>query len=158
MIGLLVPQRALGASAASIRGIRSGTSLTAVSSDGETAIAIPERERSVLDWIRVFSVVPDVMTLSGQAVDVTGFVYHDPREMPNHFYVARFSVTCCVADAAAIGLDVASPGVVTPEENGWVRVRGKIATQMADGRKLQPYVEASTIDAVAAPEQPYLFP
>ena len=157
VVGLLVPQRALGASAASIRGIRAGSSLTANMNDGESAIAIPERERSILDWTRVFAAVPDVPSLAGQVVDVTGFVYHDPREAAGHFYVARFSVTCCVADAAAIGLDTTWPLEAALEENTWVRVRGKIALQTINGHA-QPIVAATSVDDVQAPEQPYLFP
>jgi putative membrane protein len=89
-------------------------------------------------------------------VDVTGFVYHDPRQDNQHFYVARFSVTCCVADAAAVGLEVNWPDGRLVQDNTWVRVQGSLAEKKVNGQST-PFIQATKVDSVPAPEQPYLF-
>ncbi len=157
LVALLLPQRPLGASAAAVRGVRAGTSFSQNVSEDILALAVPPQERNVLDWMRAFAAVPDPAALDGQPVDATGFVYHDPRMASGQFVLTRFSVTCCVADAAAIGLDVTWAGDTQPADNAWVRVRGKIKIDPADPSKT-PNVLAEMVDGVQEPEQPYLFP
>lgn len=154
LIGFLAPQRPLGASAASLRGVSSTSSLLANGADSGRSLAVPQEQRSVLDWMRAFAAEPEAMT--GQSVDVTGFVYRDPREDGNHFYVARFSVTCCVADASAVGLEVSWPDGAVPPDNSWVRVQGSLAARTTNGQAV-PYIQARKVETVPAPEQPYLF-
>lgn len=156
LVALLVPQRPLGASAASVRGVRAGAPLNLNVGQDALALAVPAQERNVLEWMSAFSASSDLTELAGQPVDVTGFVYRDLRVEPGQFVVTRFSVTCCVADAAAIGLDVSWDGTGQPADNSWVRVRGKMRIDLIDERKI-PRVEAESVDVVQAPEQPYLF-
>jgi putative membrane protein len=156
LVGLLVPQRPLASSAAALRGFSSGAGL-AISANGEDALAIPAPQRNVLDWIRAFEAVKDPEILNGQAADLEGFVYHDPRLPPGHFIAARFSVTCCLADAAAIGVEVDWTSSVSLADSAWVRVKGKMTVQENGGHKL-PLLLANEIEPVQAPEQPYLFP
>jgi len=102
LVGLLVPQRALGATAASLRGVRAGLELNLDA--GKAALAVPPRERNVMEWMQALAAAPDPASLHGEPVDITGFVVRTPGMSENRLVVTRFSVTCCVADAAAIGL------------------------------------------------------
>jgi len=154
LAGLLIPQRPLGSSAAALRGFSSGTGL--VNSGGDP-LSIPPGQRNVLDWIRAVDAAPNPGALNGQDADLEGFVYHDPRLPADHFIAARFSVTCCLADAAAIGVEVAWPSSAGLKDNAWVRVKGKMAMQQKGGRNI-PVLAAESVDSVQAPEQPYLFP
>ena len=45
---------------------------------------------------------------NGQPADLIGFVYSEPTFGGDHFMVARFAISCCVADASAIGVPVAA--------------------------------------------------
>ena len=155
VLGLLVPARPLGASAISNRGIGS----SAPSSAGGVAQAqrVAVGPKNILDWLREFSVAADLNTFSGQAVDLTGFVYRDPRNAPNQFWVSRFTISCCVADAAAIGLLVQTDQASSLKNDSWVRVTGKLGVGEFDGEKL-PMVVPDKIEPTEQPEQPYLYP
>ena len=71
--------------------------------------------------------------------------------------VSRFIITCCVADAFAVGMTVDWPQDIQFEDNTWINVRGTLdVTQI--GSQTVPLVHATSIDPTAAPEQPYLYP
>ena len=111
----------------------------------------------MLDWIRALRESADPAVVSGQAADVTGFIYHDIRLESGQFMVARFSLTCCVADAVAIGMVVNWPDSSGLPDNQWVRVRGVVEVSQVEGKSV-PLIRAESVDKVPQPEQPYLFP
>ena len=154
LLGLLIPERPLGASTLQNRGINTGAGLTARSGDAAQAVAVPPQQRTVLDWIRVTN---EGALAAGDTADVTGFVYHDPRLEPGQFLVGRFSIACCVADAVALGMIVDWEDAAGLPDNRWVRVRGRVQPFELDGRTL-PLIEVEQVDLIPAPEQPYLFP
>lgn len=156
IIGIFAPQRSLSASAIQTRGMNTGATFM-IRSGATNAIDIPSTERSVLDWIRAASEGGNGKLVEGQAADVTGFVYHDPRLSSSQFLVGRFSLACCVADAVAVGMVVNSPEATVLPDNQWVRVRGTVRLISLDG-ELLPVIEAAEILKVPEPAQPYLFP
>lgn len=159
LIGLLVPARPLGSAAAAVRGINTASPLTArtgVEAAG-AVVALPSTQRSVLDWIRVFKYAGDPAEYNGQPADVVGFVYRDIRLGEGQFMVARFSLTCCVADAVAIGMLVDWPEEASIPENVWVRVRGPVSVSELDGQTVA-LIDAESVEEIPQPEQPYLFP
>ncbi|HEC21781.1 MAG TPA: TIGR03943 family protein [Chloroflexi bacterium] len=155
ILGTLIPARPLGASAVSSRGIA-----TDLAPEGETSdrtLTIVPAERNILDWVRVISTSPDPAALAGEEADVVGFVYRDARFASDQFMVARFTITCCVADATAIGLVVQSPEASRYADDSWVRVKGTFAKGTLDGQPI-PLIVADEITPVQPPEQPYLYP
>lgn len=156
-IGILVPAQPLGALAVAQRGIYTRAPLTADAGVEAISLEIPADQRTVLDWIRVFDQSSDPAQYLGEQVDVIGFVYRDSRLAEDQFMVARFGVSCCVADATAIGLPVTWPDATGLVENGWVRVRGRIASLQMNGKNI-PGIQAESVETVAEPQQPYLFP
>ena len=159
LVGLLIPARPLGSAAAAVRGINTASPLTARSGAeaASEAAALPSNQRSVLDWIRVFKYAADPAEFSGQPADVVGFVYRDIRLEDGQFMVARFSLTCCVADAVAIGMLVDWPDEANIPENVWVRVRGPVSVGQFDGQTVS-LIKAESVEEIPQPEQPYLFP
>ncbi|HMN62037.1 MAG TPA: TIGR03943 family protein, partial [Anaerolinea sp.] len=157
LVGVLLPARPLGSLAAATRGMNTNAPLTAGSAGGAQVNDLPSDQRSVLDWLRLFEQTSDPATLSGQAADVTGFIYHDIRLEGGQFMVARFSLTCCVADATAIGMVVAWPEAGKLPDNQWVRVRGPVETGQVEGKAV-PLIRAQSVESIPQPEQPYLFP
>lgn len=156
LVGLLVPERPLGASALQSRGVNFTSGISARSSIGQ-AVGLPPAQRSVLDWIRVYEESEDPAALEGQPADVTGFVYHDVRLGKDKFMVGRFTIACCVADAMALGMIIDWPQSAELPDNQWVRVRGPVHAQVIDGKTV-PSVRAEQVEIVPQPEQPYLFP
>ncbi len=155
MVGLLVPAKPLGAAAVSNGGI--STSFSSAQ-NSPTSFNIAPADRTVLDWVRAFNESSDVKQFAGQTADVTGFVYRDIRfDGKPQLMVARFVISCCVADASAIGVIVQTADAAKWPQDGWVHVTGKFTTQTIDGRDT-PVVLADSITPATQPEHPYLYP
>jgi putative membrane protein len=152
VLGTLVPSRPLGAEAVS-----GGVNVTAAEGAQVQTLSIPPLERNVLDWLRAFNREPDLTAFNGLPVDVVGFVYSEPDFEAQTFMVARFTVSCCVADANAIGLPVAWPETAALPQGEWVRVTGTLLNGDFRGESL-PIVQATAVDVVAQPDHPYLYP
>lgn len=156
LLGALVPARPLSTASLNNRGM----SLSAPASLGEQktrTLDVAPDDRTVLDWIKLFNYETDLSPFIGQEANVIGFVYHDPRLSSKQFMVGRFSVTCCVADAFAIGMAVDWPESANLQDNTWVNVKGTVDMITIDDQKV-PLIHAKTITPVKAPEQPYLYP
>jgi uncharacterized repeat protein (TIGR03943 family) len=121
---------------------------------------IPTTEKNILDWWKTFrasSAVNEDAAILGQSARFVGFVHQDEHYGPNHFMVVRYMVSCCVADASALGLLVSSPDVAKLESDQWVEVSGVFTPGDLDVWKM-PVLVADSITPVAVPDQPYLYP
>ena len=156
IIGLIIPAKPLSASAISNRGLSAGAPLSA----GGSRQANPNQastERTVLDWIKLFNYQTDLSPYLGQKADVIGFVYHDTRLPAGHYMVSRFAITCCVADAFAIGMVVQPATADTIVDNTWIDVKGPVQSINVDGHQV-PLIVSGIVTPVQPPQQPYLFP
>jgi putative membrane protein len=156
LLGILVPVRPLSASSLNTRGM----SLSAPASIGQQSVKtmdVAPDDRTVLDWIKIFNYEQDVSSYIGKPANVIGFVYHDPRLKTDQFMVGRFAITCCVADAFAIGMAVNWPQSPNLVDNSWVNVKGTVDMISLDEQNV-PVINAVSVDPVQAPEQPYLYP
>lgn len=153
LFGALIPSRPLGAEAIN-GGITVNTAGGAISAS--TIIKDP-LQRNVLDWARVFTASSLPATHDGERADVIGFVYTEPSFPEDHFMVARFTVSCCVADASPIGLPVNYSGFSDLKEGDWVRIQGVFEAGDFRGQ-FTPILQAETVEVVEQPEHPYLYP
>jgi putative membrane protein len=71
--------------------------------------------------------------------------------------VARFAISCCVADASAIGLPVVWDSAADLPQGEWIRVKGTFDVGAFNGDTV-PVLQASSVEQVAQPEHPYLYP
>ncbi len=151
-LGVLIPSKPLGAEAVS-----GGVSLSSSATVGNTqSFNVPPEQRNVLDWLRAFN-DGSYSQFNGQNADVIGFVYTEPGYDANTFMVARFAITCCVADASAIGLPVYSSQSADFPQGQWVEVKGTFNLGSFAGDQV-PVLQAASIDRVEEPEHPYLYP
>ncbi|HRF46341.1 MAG TPA: TIGR03943 family protein [Anaerolineales bacterium] len=155
VLGLGLPARPLGAGAIETRGLNANAPLSA-SGDAQRLEIAPE-QRSILDWVRAVNYAEDPDAVRGLPADVIGFVYHDSQLGGDRFMVARFMVTCCAADAAAVAAAVIWPDSVDLVDNTWVRVRGTIDITEYAGRPL-PLIDAVSVEPTSEPEHPYMYP
>ncbi len=90
---------------------------------------------------------------AGETVSFLGFVSIRDDTPADEFLLARYVVTCCVADATIAEVRVVNvtPGQFTNED--WVQVNGTI---FPIGREV--IVDASDIAQVERPDHPYLTP
>lgn len=140
----------LGSFSAGKRAGFSGTSVATSATD------IGSGELTLID-VAAGETSPDgeraLATRAGEQVDFVGFVSIRDDTPADEFLLARYVVTCCVADATIAEVRVVNvtPGQFFNED--WVRVRGTIYPL---GREV--IVDASDISAVERPDHPYLTP
>ena len=156
VIGLSSPAQPLSSTSLDDRGV----SLTATFGnikESSQSFEVIEDDRNILDWIKLAGSAADPSVYTGQQANVVGFVYHDDRLEEGQFMLSRFVITCCVADAQAIGLPVESTQSAELSDNTWVRVQGTLDKTIINGDTV-PLIQAAAIETIAAPEQPYLYP
>lgn len=90
---------------------------------------------------------------AGEDVSLVGFVTHDDGDTASEFTLTRFLVSCCVADALSVQVQVvgAPPGRFKADQ--WVRVTGAMYPL---GKEV--IVDASEVTPVPRPARPYLNP
>jgi len=159
LLGWLVPARPLGAAAISNREINVGGlgSLTSAAPPAAgDVMGLVAGEKNILDWLNDFQRDPDPAVFAGQEAHLIGFVYRDGRFAADTFMVARFTVSCCVADAAPVGLIVQWPDAANLPADQWVDVTGHFAVGEFAGQPI-PILVADEIILTEPPAQPYLY-
>ncbi len=152
LAGTLLPSQPLGAAA-----VTGSISLNAATGAGISTVTTDPLDRNILDWARLFTESDLPASFDGQQARVIGFVYSEPDFPGEHFMLARFTVSCCVADATPLGLPVrwADLGTLTPGE--WVVVEGVFEAGLFRDQKT-PILQAETVTPIEQPEHPYLYP
>ena len=87
----------------------------------------------------------------GYEVDLTGFVSASDEFSSEVFPLTRFSIFCCAADAVPYTVSVRPPARERYALDEWLRVQGVLA------RAGETFVvEATTIEVVEPPDDPYI--
>ncbi|MCY4062374.1 MAG: TIGR03943 family protein [Chloroflexi bacterium] len=149
LLAILIPSRSLG-----IEAVNGGVSLNPV---GVANLARSPLDRNILDWLREFDRASTPAQFNGTSVDVVGFVYREPIHPQDGFMLARFTMSCCVADAFPIGMPIIAAGAEEYAAGDWLRVKGQLKAS-AFGGDFLPVVFADAIKVVDEPRQPYLYP
>jgi uncharacterized repeat protein (TIGR03943 family) len=97
----------------------------------------------------------DRSKLEGQYVTVVGQC--DLRDGPagSRFDIYRLVVTCCVADAQAVAVEVARTGSESLDDRGWVSIGGVLRFDSQIDPSM-PVIHAATITKISPPTAPYL--
>jgi uncharacterized repeat protein (TIGR03943 family) len=93
----------------------------------------------------------------GKKMEISGFVYHEDNMKPNQFVVARFSVSCCSADASPFGVMVESSKANLFAKDSWVKVTGVIGKTTYDGNDIMK-LDAEKIEKIPKAKDPYVYP
>lgn len=158
LFGLAVAPTPLGAAALANRdvNVNAFTSARAPQDENLTTIAL-SGEKNIIDWLYEFQRRGDPAAFDGQEASIIGFVYRDDRFAADTFMVSRFTISCCVADAAPVGLIVQWPDAAALPADGWVEVNGRFQTGSFNGQSM-PLLIADTVAPTEPPAQPYLYP
>ncbi|MCS7030959.1 MAG: TIGR03943 family protein [Gloeomargarita sp. SKYG116] len=115
-------------------------------------------QRSLVDWVRLLNIYPEPDAYQGQRARVEGFVVHPPHSPAHRFFIARFVVTCCAADAYPVGLPVDTPGETAQRypADTWVRVEGRMTSGEVQGKR-RLILQAERITPIPPPANPYLY-
>jgi len=111
-------------------------------------------DKVFLDGLTALDLYP--REFAGKELETMGFVHREPMFQPHQFVVARFSVSCCTADAAVYGVMVEDPQALQLKKDSWVKVRGKLELRTVDGYDML-VLKAETITPVQAPKDPYVY-
>ena len=122
----------------------------------QASVSVAPQNRNILDWLREINRVNNPASFNGQPVDLIGFIYREPNMPADQFMVARFTVSCCVADAFAIGLPVQLDGAEQYATGAWVHLRGSMQVGTFRGQTM-PIVRPQQVEEVPQPDSPYLY-
>jgi uncharacterized repeat protein (TIGR03943 family) len=154
----VVPLRPLGADAVSGRTANVVATARSSESDLSTVSEPPAGGRiKVLDFVD--RAVNDPERPYTEPVTLVGFVVADPA-VPDGFVVARFVMSCCAADAQALGFTAVTDEPM-PAPDTWVEVVGLPDPANADvdpGERAEPAnirLIATSVTPVPEPAEPY---
>lgn len=145
-----LPPASLGAFAASRRGSLTSAGLSADASE------IAEGPIDLIDIasaLRSDDAMEVLRSRAGDEVTLVGFVTRDESDPVGTFTLNRFIISCCVADAIAVKVQVLGAAGGEVEEDDWARVKGRIFP-LED----QVAVDAVSIERIERPKSPYLDP
>jgi uncharacterized repeat protein (TIGR03943 family) len=156
LIGCWVTPKPFASDTAIHRGLEDANIVTRVKPQSFRVNRASEA-RSLVDWIRTLDVYPEPDAYAGQKVNIDGFVVHTAGLPDQYFTLTRFVITCCAADVYPVGLPVKPlrPRAEIPQDR-WFRVQGQMATETLNGKR-QLVVQASTIDPIPEPQNPYVY-
>lgn len=146
VLGLVFQPRPLGTTSLDT------DALSARQFSASAATADPAR-RNIYQWAYEFETAAPA-SIVGDEVEVIGFVYHREGDPADRFLIARFVVACCIADAQGFSLPVQWRAAQDLANDQWVRLTGRVATA-PDGTLL---IQATDIEPVEAPSNPYIYP
>jgi len=107
-------------------------------------------------YVNIMNIIQDNLNaMIGKTVTTKGFVYREKEFMQNQIIIARFGITCCVADASVYGMMAKGEVAALPKDK-WVQVTGKIEQTQFDGETI-PVIKIDQLSKITAPQQPYVF-
>ncbi|TMW73692.1 TIGR03943 family putative permease subunit [Alteribacter natronophilus] len=112
-------------------------------------------EENYLDIMTVMDVHLDKFI--GKDIEIVGFAFREPDFDDHQLVAARFSMTCCTADAGVYGTLIESNQAADIEEDTWIHVYGTIKEGEYNGYRL-PVITDADLNEVEEPASPYVYP
>ena len=149
---LLVAPPALGSYAAG----QSGSVLTAQNADSDYP-PLPKGDPTELDLLDYASraVFDQGKTLTGRSIRLTGFITPGADGQP---MLARIVLACCAADGRPIKVALTGNAPTSVQADTWVTIVGTYSPQTTKdpvNNAVVPYIEVTTWEQIATPDQPY---
>lgn len=155
LLALVVPPKPFTSTKVLARGGPSETIIaTRANPQAFRSNAKPE-DRTLLDWVRTIAAYPEPDAYVGQKAVVSGFVLRSDELPTGYFWLARFAITCCAADAYPITLTAKMPpGQTIPPNDTWLQVSAR-AESVTLGDRRQVAFQLETVEEIPAPKNPY---
>ena len=158
LLGLLISPKPLASSKAMQQQVSASVTVTRSNPQSFRANQNPA-ERSLVEWVRLLNVYPEPDAYEGQPMEITGFVLPSVRgdNLPSgYIWLARFTITCCAADAYPLRLPVQLPSGMAKayDADTWLAVTGTAQTATV-GRDRQLAVQATQVRSIDPPANPY---
>lgn len=158
ILGLLIAPKPLASAKAMQQQTSASVTVTRSNPQSFRANRDPA-ERSLVEWVRLLNVYPEPTAYEGQAMEISGFVLPaTPGDglPPGYIWLARFTITCCAADAYPLVLPVQLPEnrPKSYEADTWLLTTGTAQTAKI-GRDRRLAVKATQVRPIEAPANPY---
>ncbi len=154
--GLLITPQPLTSQKAIQRGIGDSTTAIARAPKAFRSSKRPE-QRSLIEWVRTLEVYPEPEAYRNQPVNVSGFVTKVNGYPADVFWISRFTITCCAADAYPIGLPVKRPANVPDyPPDTWLEIQGRMMVDRIQGERVL-VIAPQTVRKIDVPKNPYEF-
>lgn len=109
------------------------------------------------DYVQTMNAIgQDVNGFKGKEITFSGFIYNDQDVTGDKVVVARYGITCCIADASVWGMIVAGENVKRLPEETWVKITGILDETKYKGT-LFPLVKVSKVEKINTPTDPYVY-
>ncbi|MEX0415209.1 TIGR03943 family protein [Bacillus sp. C30] len=109
------------------------------------------------DYVQTMNIIgQDVNGFKGKEITFSGFIYNDKDVTGDKVVVARYGITCCIADASVWGMIVTGQNVKKFPEETWVKVTGLLDKTTYKGT-LFPLVKVSKVEKINKPTDPYVY-
>jgi uncharacterized repeat protein (TIGR03943 family) len=118
--------------------------------------AVSTDKYSIGDWAASIAYNPDPEFYKGKKVNLDGFIFRPSILDDNEFYVARYSIRCCVADAAPTGIKVKYVLPTEYKDGDWVSVSGIFDIDESKGYQ-DIVVIPEEVKTIPIPERQYIF-
>ncbi|SDY59244.1 putative membrane protein [Evansella caseinilytica] len=112
-------------------------------------------EANYLDVMTVLDLYLDRFV--GKELEIIGFVYREADFEDHEIVAARFSMTCCTADAGVYGTLIESEEATEFENDMWIYARGVIKKGQYHDYQI-PIITDSYLVEVEEPDSPYVYP
>jgi uncharacterized repeat protein (TIGR03943 family) len=154
--GFLITPQPLSSQKAIQRGIGDTTTTIARAPKAFRSNKRPE-QRSLIEWVRTLEVYPEPEAYRNQPVNVSGFVTKLDGYPSDVFWISRFTITCCAADAYPLGLPVRRPASEPDYPvDTWLDIRGRMTVDTLKDERLL-IIEPQSMRKIPVPENPYEF-
>lgn len=93
--------------------------------------------------------------MNGKTITIQGFIYREKNFFQDQIVIARYGITCCVADASVYGM-MAKGNISNLPKDKWIQVTGTIDQTLFDGATI-PMIHIQEYKMIPSPAQPYVF-
>lgn len=142
----------LSSSAALQRGIQTDISTVKISTP--LAFSIDSAQRSFSDWINILESTSNIQKYAGEEVHISGFVLRNTDTEENEFFLSRFILRCCAADARPVAIKVVSSEVVSWKNDEWLEVNGILQNSPDETGVLE--IKMTSSHSIEIPPHPYI--
>lgn len=150
----LFPPRPLSSQSVSQRGVE--TDLRSIQLTTPINFEIDSTQRTFADWIKIISTSENTRQYAGERLRITGFVFKDETlTNPDEFYLARFLIRCCSADARPVVLRVKSKESFDFQNDQWLDIQGVFAIDENIDQPL--FIDLISYELTSMPQTPYIY-
>ncbi|MGG2066100.1 TIGR03943 family putative permease subunit [Bacillus sp. S14(2024)] len=101
-------------------------------------------------------ILGNVAGFKGKNITLTGFVFRGKDYSQNEIFIARYEITCCVADATVWGMLATGKEVSSLKNGEWVTATG-VLDQTTEKDTSSPLIKISAIKKITPPKTQYVY-